>query len=339
MRFGAKIGLVLLAVGVLPVAIAGAVAGAAARAQLESTVGAMQARGASDLALHVERFLAGAEESLRLSAAPLRQLDAFAPAELTRLLALPYRQLPFVSMVAVTDDARHPVAGPVFARRPEGDPDLVGRPPVSDDDLERFARRVPEAPPREGAVRASAPYRGSRGPVRVAAALRLGPNRALVAEFFLAEVEQLVAQVSSDGAVAWLVDADGELVVHGDDAPVLAADERALARDGLGSARPLTRVVSRADGSTWLASFAPVNAPSWGVVLARPTDSAFGAAELVRRRTAAGAVGAVVLALLIGWVVARRVTRRVERLSQAAGAIAQGEIGRASCRERVFSSV
>ncbi|MFT3913174.1 MAG: ATP-binding protein [Anaeromyxobacteraceae bacterium] len=325
MRFGAKIGLVLVAVGVAPVGLAGLVAARAARDELRETVGAMQARGAGDLARHVERFVEGSLGALRLSAAPLHPLEAFAPAELGQLLALPYRQLPYLSIVAIVDDARRPVAGPVFARQPSREPALATRPVVGADDLERFARHLPVAPAREAELATSAPYRpAGAGPVRLAATLRLGPRRALAAELVLSEVEARLRERTGERGVAFAVDPSGAVIAHGEPAAWLTPDERALVADGLARG-PLTRLVERRDGRRWLAAFAPVNALGWGVVVAQPEAVAFAAADAVRLRTAAGAGGALVLALLFGWVVARRVTRRVERLSEAAGKIAAGD--------------
>ena len=55
MRFGAKIALVLVAVGVLPVALLGLVSYTVSRDELQRTVGRMQVQAANDLALFIER--------------------------------------------------------------------------------------------------------------------------------------------------------------------------------------------------------------------------------------------------------------------------------------------
>src|SRR5512138_3485018 len=102
MRFGAKIGLVLLAVGVLPVVLLGLASYVVSRDELQRTVGRMQTQRAEDLALFAERFVSGGVESLRLATGYL-PVDELARSELAGALALPYQQLPFVSIIAVVD--------------------------------------------------------------------------------------------------------------------------------------------------------------------------------------------------------------------------------------------
>ena len=68
------------------------------------------------------------------------------------MLAIPYRQLPFVSILAVVDDHKVPVAGPAFERRPERDPALAGREPVGDAELELFSAKMPSSPGAIGAT-------------------------------------------------------------------------------------------------------------------------------------------------------------------------------------------
>ena len=119
MRYGAKIGLVLLAVGVLPVGLLGLVSYVVSRKELAETVGRMQTQAAEDLALFVERTITASIENLQLSAAalPLEDSRGFARWEIAKMLAIPYRQLPFVSILAIVDDRKVPVAGPAFERQ------------------------------------------------------------------------------------------------------------------------------------------------------------------------------------------------------------------------------
>ena len=151
MRFGAKIALVLLAVGVLPVALLGLVSFTVSRDELQRTVGRMQVQSANDLALYIERTVTSSNESLALSTSALLPLEGFSRGELSQILQIPYRQLPFVSILALVDDRNAPVAGPAYQTRRESDPTLAAREPVSDADLALFASRCETAirsPPR-----------------------------------------------------------------------------------------------------------------------------------------------------------------------------------------------
>ena len=327
MRYGAKIGLVLLAVGVLPVALLGLVSYAVSRDELRQTVGRMQTQAAEDLALFTERTVTASLENLRLSAAalPLEDSSGFARWEIAKMLAIPYRQLPFVSILAVVDDHKVPVAGPAFKRRPERDPALAGREPVGDAELELFSAKIPPLAPHGRRDVISEPYRASRGPLRVAVAHRLARDRSVVAEVVLRDVEARLAELSA-GGVAWLVDARGASLAHGagPDAQ-LSPDERRLAEEGGASGASMTRVVVREDGEPWLAAYAPVRRYGWGAVVAQPAAVALHGAERLRLYTFAWTAAGLCLTAALGTLLARRVTLPVQRLSRAAGAIAAGE--------------
>jgi two-component system, NtrC family, sensor kinase len=330
MRYGAKIGLVLVAVGVLPVALLGLVSYVVSRDELARTVGRMQTQAAEDLALFTERTVTASMENLRLSAAalPLEDSSGFARWEIAKMLAIPYRQLPFVSILAIVDDRKVPVAGPAYERRPDRDPTLAGREPVTVEDLETFSRQIPSPPPGLGSTTMSEPYRAARGPLRIAISHRLAPDRSIVAEVVLRDVEARLAELSRGASVAYLVDPRGAPIAHGAgrDAPV-TDEERRLSQDAAAHGGPAVRTVERSDGQRWLAAFAPVRRYGWGAVVAQPASAAFGAAERLRFYTLAWAAAGLCLAAALGTVLARRVTLPVQRLSRAAGAIAAGEWG------------
>jgi signal transduction histidine kinase len=327
-KYGAKIGLVLLAVGVVPVALLGLVSYAVSKDELQQTVGRMQLQGAEDLAVFTERTVTGSIENLRLSAAalPLEDSSGFARWEIAKMLAIPYRQLPFVSILAIVDDHKVPVAGPAFERRPDRDPALAGREAVGDEDLERFSDHVPLPPPAVGATSLSEPYRAASGPLRIAVAHRLARDRSIVAEVVLRDVEARLAELSSTG-VAYVVDGRGRLLAHGGGDAALSPEEAALAAGGARSGKGSARLVTRGDGERWLAAYAPVRRFGWGTVVAQPASVALRAAERLRFYTVAWAAAGLCLAAALGTLLARRVTLPVQRLSRAAGAIAAGEWG------------
>jgi len=319
MRFRAKIGLVLLAVGVLPVALLGVVSWTVSRDELQRTVGRMQTQAAGDLALFTERFVSSSVERLRLAVAPIL-FDDYSRSELSAVLNIPYRQLPFVSILAGVDEANVPVAGPVSVERPgEGD---AGREPISPADLDLFARQLPRAPAEAGATALSGSYRAA-GPLKLAVALRIGPGRTLAAEIVLREVEARLAELSSATSAAYLVDAQGAPIAGA--APgSLTEEERRLSEVGFARALSWSRLLHRGDGQRWLAAFAPIGRLHWGAVVAQPMVVAFSAAERLRIYTAEAAMAALVVALLIGAGLARTVTLPVARLSRGAAAIAEG---------------
>jgi two-component system, NtrC family, sensor kinase len=326
MRFAAKIGLLLLAVGVLPVALLGLVSYIVSRDELQRTVGRMQTQAAEDLALFTDRFATSTVENLRLAVSYL-PIDDLARSELAAVLAIPYRQLPAVSILAVVDDARVPIAGPVFERDPARDPVLAGRERVGDEDLDRFARQIPEVDAAVGATAVGPPYQPANGPPRIAVALRLAPQRVLAAEISLREVEDRLRELSRGTGVAYLVNGAGEVIAHGRPGAPLTDDERDLSEFGYRERMSWSRLVHRDDGERWLAAFANVPGLGWGAVVAQPMAVAFSAAERLRFYTFAWSCIALVIALVVGAILARGVTRPVARLSRAAAGIAAGDYG------------
>ena len=325
MKFGAKIALVFLAVGVLPVALLGLVSYTVSRDELQRTVGRMQVQSANDLALFIERTVTSSNESLALSTSALLPLEGFSRGELSQILHVFYRQLPFVSILALVDDKDAPVAGPAYEAHPEQDPAVAAREPVGDADLAVFAKRLPPPPARRGETAMSAPYRSGRGSLRIAVSQRLAKNRSIAAEVVLRDVEERIAELSKGSTVAYLVDAGGEVLAHGGADPAVTAEERRLPEVGFSKGISWSHLVYRKDRKRWLAAFAAVPRYGWGVVVEQPMAVAFAAAEGLRFYTAAWSGIGLVLALALGAIGARRLTRPMQRLSQAAGAIAKGD--------------
>ncbi|HVI94019.1 MAG TPA: ATP-binding protein [Anaeromyxobacter sp.] len=330
MRFAAKIWLVLIAAGVLPVALLGLLSFRVSRDELQRTVGRMQEQSAEDLALFTERFVSGALENLRLSSSPIvRSFHEFSQGELQNVIGLPLAQLPFLSIVAIVDDANVPFVGPTYVA--EGTPpdkllpELRARIRVSDDDVEAFARHLPVPPKGQGEILASDPYLGRGGVPRLAASLRLAPNRVLVAEIILADVVARVADLSAKSGVAFVVDGRGAVIAHGWKGASVTEDERRLWELGFPRGAAWSALVRRDDGERWLAAFAPVHRYGWGAIVAQPMAVAFSAADKLRFYTVGWSLVALLVALGVGWALAVRVTRPVERLSRAAGAIAAGD--------------
>jgi signal transduction histidine kinase len=196
---------------------------------------------------------------------------------------------------------------------------------VSDADLDTFAHHLPAPPARIGDLVASEPYPGRTGPPRIAVSLRLEANRLLVAEIVLGDVAARLADLSSMSGVAYLVDAQGNVISHGRGDATVTADEQRLWEIGFPRNASWSALVRRADGERWLAAFAPVRRFRWGAIVAQPMHVAFSAADKLRFYTVGWSIVALVAALAVGWLLAKRVTRPVQRLSRAAAAIAAGD--------------
>ena len=76
-----------------------------------------------------------------------------------------------------------------------------------------------------------------------------------------------------------------------------------------------------------LASIAPVGQPDWGVLVERDRDLAFASVDLMVRDTVIWSAVALVGALFLGVLFARRLSDPIARLAQSARAISEGDYG------------
>ncbi len=307
MQFRSKIFAVLALVGVVPAAILGAMSFSVNRAELERTVGSAQTRVAEEAARACERFVAQAAESLGLSASvlPLRELS---PPEIATVLRIPYRQLEFVDAIWLPGS---PVVWEAANGRPQPE-------------LEMLQRAAPLALARQTGMAIGAPYAAHDGSMRLPLALRLDGEHVLAAELSLAQLSRQMRQTSQGGTVAYLATRAGTLLAQPESLE-LSAEERALLAAG-----PASRMVLRTDGERWLAATAPVGSLGWMVVVAQREGAALRPATLVRQYTLFWVAVSLILVLVLGALLSRRVTEPVKRLRE--GVVALGE-GRAQAVE------
>ena len=301
MQFRSKIFAVLALVGVVPAAVLGAMSFSVNRAELERTVGSAQARVAEEAARACERFVAQAAESLRLSVnvLPLRELSA---SDLGTVLRIPYRQLEFI-------DALWLPGGPIVYEGSSGRPSP---------ELELLQLGAPLALAKQAGMAIGAPYAGHDGSMRLPLALRLDGDRLLAAEVSLLQLSRQMRQTSQGGTLAYLATRGGALLSQGEPAE-LSTEERALLAGGTGS-----RIVLRADGERWLAAAAPVGTLGWMVVVTQRADVALRPAALVRQYTLFWVAVSLLLVLVLGALLSRRVTEPVKRLREGVKALGEG---------------
>jgi putative nucleotidyltransferase with HDIG domain len=86
----------------------------------------------------------------------------------------------------------------------------------------------------------------------------------------------------------------------------------------------VTRSETRA-GVTVLASIAPVGQPAWAVLLERDRDAAFASVDRMIRDTVLWSAAALLGALLLGVVFARRLSRPIAQLAESTRAVSEGQ--------------
>ncbi len=301
MQFRSKIFTVLALVGVVPAALLGSLSFSINRAELEHTVGSAQARVADEAARACERFVAQAAESLRLSASvlPLHELSG---EELATVLRIPYRQLDFL-------DALWLPGGPVVFESGNGRPAP---------DLEMLQREAPLRLAAHAGVAIGAPYAATDGSMRLPIALRLEGERILAAELSLAQLSRQMRQTSQAGTIAYLATREGRLLAQPEPFQ-LSAEERALLTTGSPG-----QLVHRSDGQRWLAAASPVGSLGWLVVVAQREALALRPAVLVRQYTLFWVAVSLVLVLVLGALLSRRVTEPMKQLREGVQALRLG---------------
>jgi signal transduction histidine kinase len=311
---------VLVLVGVVPVVVLGGLSFRANRDALHHTVGGLQVQAAEDLARDCNQLVLGRVDELR-QAVEYLPLDALRPAEASKVLSIPLRQLGSLNLLVLVDSQGQAVAPAVFTQED------ASRQRVTDVSLDLFSRRAPVKAALSTGAAVGPPYLSAEipgGRVALAVRTRGEPARLLLAELALTELERRVADLAWDGVRAFIVDAQGTAVVHALRDEVPGEEERALVAAGLLTGKPQVRTVRSADGTEYLAAFAPVPDLGWGVVVERKASEAFAPAEHVRRYTLFWAVLALLATSVLGVVLARGVSRPVARLAEGVAALAEG---------------
>jgi two-component system, NtrC family, sensor kinase len=301
MQFRSKIFTVLALVGVVPAALLGSLSFSINRAELERTVGSAQTRVAEEAARACERFVAQAAESLRLSASilPLHDLTG---EELATVLRITYRQLEFL-------DALWLPGGPVVFEAGNGRPAP---------DLDMLQREAPIRLAAHAGLAIGRPYAALDGSMRLPVALRLEGERILAAELSLAQLSRQMRQTSQGGTVAYLATREGRVLAQPEHFE-LSPEERAL----LAGTAP-DPVLRRVDGHRWLARAAPVGTLGWLVVVAQRESLALRPAALVRQYTLFWVAVSLVLVLVLGALLSRRITEPVKQLREGVQALRLG---------------
>jgi putative nucleotidyltransferase with HDIG domain len=123
---------------------------------------------------------------------------------------------------------------------------------------------------------------------------------------------------------ATLVDREGQILFP----PAIRGSEQrhasSLVADFQRFPARVTRSETRA-GVTVLASIAPVGQPAWAVLLERDRDAAFASVDRMIRDTVLWSAAALLGALLLGVVFARRLSRPIAQLAESTRAVSEGQ--------------
>jgi putative nucleotidyltransferase with HDIG domain len=125
---------------------------------------------------------------------------------------------------------------------------------------------------------------------------------------------------------ATLVDQEGRILFPLDPRRTAARHPSSLVADFKRFPARVTRSETQA-GTTVLASIAPVGEPAWAVLLERDRDAAFASVDRMVRDTVLWSAAALLGALLLGVIFARRLSRPIAQLAESTRAVSEGQYG------------
>lgn len=125
---------------------------------------------------------------------------------------------------------------------------------------------------------------------------------------------------------ATLVDREGRILFPLDSRETQRRHPSSLVADFKRFPARVTRSETQA-GVTVLASIAPVGNPAWAILLERDRDAAFASVDRMVRDTVLWSAAALLGALLLGIVFARRLSRPISELAESTRAVSEGQYG------------
>ena len=154
---------------------------------------------------------------------------------------------------------------------------------------------------------------------------------AVIAEVNLKLIWDVISAIKvGKTGFAYVLDRPGRLIAHPDISLVLRGVEEATSkpfraiRDAIGRTGIGTATGQEIDGSAVAAAAAPVVGPDWTVVVEQPLSEAFGPIYAALKRTAAILVVGTVLAGLLAYVLAHRMTEPIRLLEEGTERIRAG---------------
>jgi adenylate cyclase len=175
-------------------------------------------------------------------------------------------------------------------------------------------------------------YRGSEPYLTIAISGNRPSVGVVVAEVNLKLIWDVISaiQVGKTG-YAFVLDGPGRLVAHPDISLVLrGADEVTLApfqaaRQAIGPASAGSAMSNDAEGNRIAVGAAPISGPDWTVVVEQPLSEAFGPIYAALRRTGSLLLAGAILAGLLAYALASRMTEPIRQLEEGTERIGAGQ--------------
>jgi two-component system, NtrC family, sensor kinase len=326
MRLLPKLTLGILAASVVPLALVGTISASLSEDALRARIEEGHAALAVEAAEGARQFLEGSISRLQVYP-QLVDLETASPSVTTGVLRLAYRSDEDLALVALLDAEGKERVASVYVSDPSAAP-LGDRLPVVDADRDAFLARIPL---RRALDEGHAIGEVIPGPTpRVAVAVSFGERGPLVlaADVSLARLHRQLGSLTTGGGTdVVLVDTRRRVVAGGDarrHGQPLAVPADADPAGPLPASVTVAKVTPRG-GDSSLAAFAPAGNTGYGVVVTQPEAAAFAHVSDLRHRTFYWLGVSVLVALVVGFGLARDVSRRIGKLSAGTVELARGK--------------
>lgn len=319
MRFATKVTALLVLVSVAPVAASGLISSMLSGGAVERQTRQLQQGLANQTAGHINAWFSRVVADIRRAGRYL-PLEQSKGQELSELLRVPFRQLEYVSAIAVIDFTGKAIAPPVYlpAASKIIPSDLRNRPRLTASDLRRLSENVPLAATLKHGVAFGPPYRSESGASRIVCAVsvdRLSRKSVLAAELSLEGVRRILGLNHRFSDRSTLVDGQRKVVLG-------------IAGRKFGASLANLRIFSRpagpgatyqgSDGQEVLGTLGRVELVGWTVLLEQPLDTALAAVGRLKMYTFVWTALCLVLAIIGGIYLGQGVARPVRELAAAA---------------------
>jgi len=320
-----KLILVLFIIAIIPTAISTTIAVGISQRALEQISDSLRRQSVAGAAAFIDRSL---REVVRAMRQEMQYADLYrlTPEQREGALTILYLQLETITVVSLLEEEGNGVTPSIYrTMHRSDDPRFANHEPVSIEDHDIYQRHIRLDQARKGETGVSSVYTNTTGSPRMTfcAPMPQGPEGKtwyIAVEISLNEINDYLQVTAPQAGAGFLYDSDGKVILATKDVGQLKRVP-ALERFAGGVVR------FAADGIKQRGAEARIALAGWGVILHQPESVALWPARQIRNQALIWILLGLIVALGLGWALARDLTSPIRSLYEGAKAIAAGELG------------
>jgi len=319
-----KLLIVLVITAVIPTAISTVFAVAITQRSLESTSDRLMRQSVFGAVEFIDQSL---REVIRTIQQGMRYADLYtlAPEQREGALTIMYLQLDRINIVSLVDENKNGITPSIYRTfHRSDDPRFARHEPVTVQDHEIYQKNIPLEQAKKGETGVSGVYSSSTGSPRMIFCLPMPPGPSgerwfLVAEISLQSIHDYVQVTAPEPFAAFIYDPEGRIIL-GTKALKKVHRVPPLERKHGGIVRFLVNGIEQRGAEARIAL------AGWGVILHQPESIALAPAVEIRNQALLWILAGLLVAIALGWAIARDLTAPLNALQKGAGAIADGDL-------------